>query len=154
MSKDGVDVSTFQGGDSSSRRSNEFGHVVFLVENSTPRLSVEFFSSNGSRGFAEKPSSRGGKTLGSRRERKNSKPNFSLLLLACALARKATAWALKEDMIRGERVERGERRRERREKRRKKKVCKVSYSRRFWIVCCCHCRFPYAQQAAPHRQCW
>ena len=46
------------------RRSKKFGHVVFFVKNRTPHLSVEFFSSNGSRGFAEKPSARGGENAG------------------------------------------------------------------------------------------
>jgi hypothetical protein len=45
-----------------SRRSNEFSHVVlFLVENDTPRLAGKHFSSDGSRQFTAKPSSRGGK---------------------------------------------------------------------------------------------
>ena len=43
---DGVDPMGVGGGgavDVDRNRSNEFGHVVFLVENSTPQLSIEFF---------------------------------------------------------------------------------------------------------------
>ena len=43
---------------------DEFGHVVFFVKNRTPHLSVEFFSSDRARRFAEKPSARGRKTAG------------------------------------------------------------------------------------------
>ena len=45
-------------------RSKKIGHVVFFVKNSTPHLSGEHFSGDGSRRFTEKPSARSGENAG------------------------------------------------------------------------------------------
>jgi hypothetical protein len=112
INSEGVD------GDSSRSRINEFSHVmVFLVENGTPCLSGELFSSDGSRWLTEKPSSRGWENAGESERTKNLQTKLFLsvigVIIGIHLGTQSDGMGIERGHDKGRGEQRGRRQRER-----------------------------------------